>query len=149
MSIKAKESLGKKRRGEILKSLDFIDDKKLDEILEQQKSSKMKLGDILSSMGYVDKDIILSLVGKQLGHSFIKVSEYGKIPKEVLEYIPKKIAKLHMVIPFAQKGDILKVAMADPQEEEIRAAISVITTLEVESYIASEEEIIKAIESNY
>lgn len=149
MSSKAREILGKKRLGEILKSLDFIDDKKLDEILEQQKSSKMKLGDILSSMGYVDKDIILSLVGKQLGHPYIKVSEYEKIADEILQLIPKNISRQHMLIPFAKEGNVLKIAMAEPQEDEVRAAISILTSLEVEAYITSEEEIIKAIEQNY
>ena len=45
MGLKAKDILGNRRLGEILKSLDFIDDKKLDEILEQQKETKMKLGE--------------------------------------------------------------------------------------------------------
>lgn len=148
MSLKARKILGKKRLGEILKSLDFIDDKKLEEILEQQKSSKMKLGDILSSMGYVDKEIILSLVGKQIGNPYIKVSEHETIPEEVLQLIPKNIAQQHMLMPFEKEGDVLKVAMADPQEE-VRAAISILTSFEVEAYITSEEEIIKAIEKNY
>jgi len=149
MSIRSREILKKQRLGEILKSLDFIDDKKLGEILEKQKTSNMKLGEVLTSMGYVDKEIILSIVGKQLGHPYIKVSEYGKISDEVLKYIPKNIAEQHMIIPFEKKGEVLKIAMADPQEEEVRAAISVLTDLEVESYITSEEEILKAINNNY
>jgi len=149
MSLKAREILGKKRLGEILKSLDFIDDKKLQEILDKQKDSKLKLGEVLSSMGYVDKEVILSIVGKQLGHPYIKVAEYGKIPQEVLQLVPKNIAEKNLLIPFAKEGDILKIAMAEPQEEEVRAAISILTNLEVESYITSEEEIIKAIKNNY
>ncbi len=149
MSLKSRGILENKRLGEILKSLDFIDDKKLDEILEQQKSSKMKLGEVLSSMGYVDKEVILSLVGKQLGYPFIKVSEYEKISDEVLKLIPGNIAQQHMLIPFAKEGDVLKVAMSEPQDEEVRKAISVLTGLEVKAYITSEEEIIKAIENNY
>lgn len=149
MSLKSRKILGNKRLGEILKSLDFIDDKKLDKILKQQKSSKMKIGEVLTSMGYVDKEIVLSLVGKQLGHSFVRLSEYGKISEEVLKLIPKNIAQQHMLIPFAKEGEVLKIAMAEPQEEEVRAAISILTCLEVEAYITSEEEIIKAIESNY
>lgn len=149
MSLKAREILGNKKLGEILKSLDLIDDEKLEEILEQQKVSKMKLGEVLSSMGCVDREIILSLVGKQLGHSYIKVSEYGRISTDVLHLIPKNIAKQHMLIPFAMEGDVLKVAMAEPQDEEVRAAISILTNLEVATYITSEEEIIKAIENNY
>ncbi|NLB34900.1 MAG: hypothetical protein GX817_03660 [Elusimicrobia bacterium] len=39
--------------------------------------------------------------------------------------------------------------MTDPQEEEVRAAIALLTNLEVEAYITSEEEIIEAIEENY
>jgi len=149
MSIKAREILRKKRLGEILKSLDLIDDSKLEEILEKQKSSAMKLGEVLSAMGYVDKEIILSLVGKQLGHPYIKLSEYMNIPETVLSLIPKNVAQQHMLVPFSRDGEIIKIAMADPQEEEVRAAIAVLTNLEVESYITSEDEIIKAIQQNY
>jgi len=149
MSLNSREVLGNKRLGEILKSLDFIDDKKLDEILEHQKSSKMKLGEVLTSMGYVDKDVILALVGKQLGHPYIKVSEFEKIPDEILQLVPRNIAKQNMLIPFEKENEVLKIAMAEPQEEEVRAAISILTGLEVQSYITSEEEIIKAIENNY
>lgn len=149
MSIKAREILKNQRLGEILKSLDFIDDKKLNEILEQQRTSKMKLGEVLTSMGYVDKEVILSLVGKQLGNPYIRVSEYKNITQDVLKCIPKKIAQQHMLIPFELKDGVLKIAMAEPQEDEIRAAISVLTDLEVEVYITSEEEIVKAINNNY
>ncbi|MFC2061152.1 hypothetical protein ACFLUV_01415 [Elusimicrobiota bacterium] len=149
MSIKAREILKQKRLGEILKSLDFIDDDKLEEILKQQKSSKLRLGEALSSMGYVDEEVILSIVGKQLGHPYIKVSEYGKIPREILDIIPRNIAEQNMLIPFDKEGDVLKIAMAEPQEEEVRAAIAILTNLEVESYITSEEEIIEAISNNY
>ncbi|MBN2407929.1 MAG: hypothetical protein JXJ19_09570 [Elusimicrobia bacterium] len=149
MSVKAREILKKQRLGEILKSLDFIDDKKLEEILKQQKTSNMKLGEVLTSMGIVDKEVVLSLVGKQLGHPYVRLSDSGGIPEDVLKYIPKSIAQQHMLIPFDMEGDKLKVAMAEPQEEEVRAAISILTNLEVEVYITSEEEIIRAIKENY
>ena len=74
---------------------------------------------------------------------------HGKISKEVLNLIPRNIAEQHMLIPFAREGDILKIAMAEPQEEEVRAAIAVLTNLDVESYITSDEEILKAINNNY
>lgn len=149
MNSDPKENLKKKRLGEILKSLDFIDDKKLNEILEKQKSSNMRLGEVLTSMGYVDKEVILSIVGKQLGLPYIKVSEYGKISQDVLNLIPQLIAEKHMLIPFERDRDIIKIAMAEPQEKEVIKAISVLTDLEVEPYITSEEEIIQAIRNNY
>ena len=45
-----------------------------------------------------------------------------------------------MLIPFAKEEDVLKIAMAEPQEDEVRAAISILTSLEVEAYITSEED---------
>lgn len=149
MSLKSTEILKKKRLGEILKSLNMLDDEKLNEILEKQQCCNLKLGEVLTSMGYVDQEILLSLVGKQLGSPYIKVSEYGSIPADVLGLIPRRIAELHMIIPFEQQGNVLKLAMADPQEEEIRSAVSILTNMEVESYITSEDEIIKAIGNNY
>ena len=151
MSLKAREILKNRRLGDILKSLNLIDDEKLNSILGHQSDSgvKIKLGEVLTKMGYVDKEVILSLVGKQLGHPYIRVTEYGKISDSVLKFIPQSIAKKHMVIPFAIEGDVLKIAMADPQEDDVRAALSVLADMEVEAYITSEEEINEAIKNNY
>ncbi|MGM0568387.1 MAG: hypothetical protein ACQESB_04130 [Elusimicrobiota bacterium] len=149
MSKKSKKILSKKKLGEILKSLDFIDNAKLEEVLRTQKESDMRIGEVLSSMGYVDREVVLSLVGKQMGIPFVKVSEYKSIPQEILNYIPLNVARKNILIPFDRKEDILKIAMAEPQVKEIRHAISVLTGMKISPHISSEEEIKKAIELNY
>ncbi len=149
MTEEDKRNIKNKKLGEILKSLDFVDDDKLTEILRRQKNTNMKLGEVLSSLGCVDKEVILSLVGKQLGFPYLKLSEAEDISKEVIKYIPEKIARMHMMIPFDKKGDTLKVAMAEPQNEKVKNAISILTNLKVSAYITTEEEIIEAINKNY
>ncbi|MDA3793020.1 MAG: hypothetical protein PF545_05145 [Elusimicrobia bacterium] len=144
-----KEILKQKRLGEILKSLDFIDDEELKKVLEKHKNSDMKIGEVLSSMGFADREVILSIVGKQMGHPYIKVSEYGNIPGEILRYVPEVTARNNMMIPFDRETDRLKVAMSDPQSEEVRAALSILSGLEVEAYLTSEDEILTAINKNY
>ncbi len=149
MVPQSKKNIKKQRLGEILKSLNLLDDSQLEEILEKQKESKLRLGEVLTQMGYVDKEILLSLIGKQLGHPYIKVSEYGHIPGELTRLIPRSIAEKHMLVPFEKKGETLLIAMTDPQESEICSAISILTGFEVEPYITSDEEIKKALENNY
>ncbi len=137
------------RIGEILKSLDFIDDAELKKVLEKHKKSGGRVGEVLSSMGFADREVILSIVGKQIGHPYINVSEYGKIPTKILNYVPEFAARNHMIIPFEKTGSSLKVAMSDPQNDEVRAALSVLTGLEVTAYLTSEEELLSAISKNY
>lgn len=144
-----KELLKQKRIGEILKSLDFIDDEDLQKVLEKHKNSGKKIGEVLSSMGLADREVILSIVGKQLGHPYIKVSEYGNIPEGILKYVPEFIARNHLLIPFDMENNTLKVAMSDPQDEEVRAALSILTGVEVTAYFTSQEDILEAIRKNY
>ncbi|NLB34901.1 MAG: hypothetical protein GX817_03665 [Elusimicrobia bacterium] len=88
MRKKTKENLKNQRLGDILKSLNLLDDKTLEQLLERQRHSNLKFGEVLSLMGCVDQEIVLSILGKQLGHPYVKVSEHCPLDMEVLKDIP-------------------------------------------------------------
>ncbi|MGM0441502.1 MAG: hypothetical protein ACQEQC_03680 [Elusimicrobiota bacterium] len=137
------------RLGQILKSLDLIDNEKLEEVLDKYRRSNLRLGEILTHMGYVDKEVVLSLVGKKLGTPYIRLSEYEDIDHRLLVLIPEEIARKNELIPFQKKNNKLKIAMVEPQNEKVKNSIEVLTGYEVQAHIATKEEIDKAIEKNY
>ncbi len=137
------------RLGQILKSLDLIDNDRLEEVLDKYRKSNLRLGEILSHMGYVDKEVVLSLVGKKLGAPYIRVSEFGDIDKELLALIPREIAQKNELIPFKKEEKKIQIAMVEPQNEKIKSSIEILTGYNVVAHIATKEEINKAIENNY
>ena len=148
-SHKSHTLLRNMKLGEILTSLDFIDKKKLKTILKKQKSMNLRLGEVIASLGIVDKEIVLALVGKQLGYAFVKLSEIDTIPSGTLQMIPKNIAMKHMLIPFEKTASVIKLAMSDPEMEDVKDAISTLTGLNVMAYISTLEEVEAAIEKHY
>lgn len=63
--------------------------------------------------------------------------------------ISKEFAYKYCVIPFELKEETLHVAMAAPQDEDIKSCIKLISRKEIKAYKASEEEIVLAIKNSY
>lgn len=65
------------------------------------------------------------------------------ISKKVLSLIPEKIARQYLVFPFQEDGDILKVAMVDPDNQEAVEIIKAKTGKLIRTYKISKEAIEK------
>lgn len=65
--------------------------------------------------------------------------ENEKIPTNILNLIPESIARTHHVVPYRKKGDVLEVAMLDPEDLQIIEFIKKKTNLQVEPRLTSIE----------
>ena len=81
-----------------------------------QKENK-DLGTVLVEEGKLSKDDLIHLQGYILGMPFVNLIE-EKIPKEILEIVPEPIAKSHNIVAYGKNGDVLEVAMLNPQDLE-------------------------------
>lgn len=68
---------------------------------------------------------------------------------EVLQLIPEAMARKYTVIPLLLKGNILRVAMANPADILALEALESLSRRRIEPQIASAEEILEAIDFNY
>jgi len=68
---------------------------------------------------------------------------------EALQLIPETLARKHLAIPLAVEGNVLRVAMANPQDIMALEALASWSHMRIEPEVASAEEILEAIDFNY
>ncbi|MFQ3675851.1 MAG: ATPase, T2SS/T4P/T4SS family, partial [Endomicrobiia bacterium] len=103
------------RIGEMLVSRNIITQKQLEEALLLQKQTGEKLGNILTSLGYVTEEVLLSFLSRQQGLEFIYIREY-ELSEDVIKRVPQMFMEKHNVLPleYDEKTRTLTVAVPDP-----------------------------------
>ena len=102
-----------KRLGDLLISVGLITDADLDRALALQKDSGKRLGSVLIESGIISEQQLIEALELQLGVDFIDLSKLTLNP-ELIQYIPKNIAKRHNIVPVKVEKDELFLAMSDP-----------------------------------
>jgi type IV pilus assembly protein PilB len=101
-----------KRIGQLLLEKGMINERQLEQALEEQKLTGKLLGRIFVDMGSVKEDDILQLLGARSGFSVVRLKDM-KIPKEVIDKVPASVAKIYTILPVAIDGNQLSIASAD------------------------------------
>ncbi|MDD5492707.1 MAG: type IV-A pilus assembly ATPase PilB [bacterium] len=127
----------------------IITSEQLQEALEEQKKSGGRLGQNLMALGYITEDVMAAFVGKQLGISYVSLSEYGEISGDVTKIVPENICRHQTLVPISLEENILTIAMADPLNVFTVDDLRVMTGYEIKVVISSEAEIKQAIEKYY
>lgn len=113
------------RLGDLLISAGLITEEQLEEGLRLQKGSGKRLGTVLQENGIITETDLIEALQMQLGIEFIDLSKVN-IPTELVQVVPKNIAKQYSVVPVRIARDELYLAMADPLNfyaiEEVRKA---------------------------
>lgn len=138
-----------KRLGEMLVETGIITSEQLQEALEEQKKSGGRLGQNLMALGYITEDVMAAFVGKQLGISYVSLSEYGEISGDVTKVVPENICRHQTLVPISLEENVLTIAMADPLNVFTVDDLRVMTGYEIKVVISSEAEIKSAIEKYY
>ncbi len=138
----------KLKLGEILIEKGFITAKQLDNALYQQKGKNKKIGKVLIEMGYINEVQVAEALTDQLSLKIVDCSHYNP-SNELLSLVPKETAEQKLVLPLERKHGTLSIAMANPLDWETIEDISFKTGLMMNVAIASESNIISAIEQFY
>ena len=139
----------RKRLGDYLVELGFITDEQLEVALREQKDKGGKLGSILIQLGILSEDILLAILGKQSGVSYVSLSEYGEIPEEAIAAVPETIAKNQMLMPIKKEGNLLTIAIADPLNVFATDDLKLLTGCDIRMVVASDNEIKAALDKYY
>jgi len=139
--------LSRKRLGDLLLEAGLITNEQLNQTLKN-KSPDEKLGDALLREGFITEQQLIEVLEFQLGIPHINIYQYP-IDQDVLQLIPKELAKRHYVMPIRKDKNKLFVAMADPMDyfaiEELRMA----TGCHIEPAIATKDELYRTITKYY
>lgn len=146
-------SVGRKkiRIGDVLVAAGAITEEQLQEGLAKQKETGRKLGNALVDLGFISNDMLITVLTTQLGIDYIELKG-AKIEEKVIHMVPENMVTKYQAIPIEidpNNPNILKVAMADPMDIMAMDDIGLVTNLQVEPMLASEEGIRNAIDKYY
>lgn len=133
---------------ELLQKTKNITKGQLDKALEVQKKKGISLRMVLTEQHLISEEELLSLFSKQLYIPTLHLSKYRFDP-EVISLIPERMAKQYTVIPLSRMGNTLTVAISDPLNIFALDDLKVLTGLNIDTVLSSDEEITKAINSHY
>lgn len=136
------------RIGDALIQEGLITEAQLKKALELQKGSGRKLGETLIDAGMVTEEQIARMLSKQLGYESIDLQNIA-ISQDILDLVSLSVLKKNKVIPIEYAPDnmnILRVAMADPQDIEALDDISIITGCQIEPVVATPRSVMLAID---
>jgi len=128
----------RKRLGEILIQEGLISEAQLEEALSGLKKSGLKLGEYLIQKNIVPSNSILNAIASQLNLKKYDPKDY-KITTELSHIMDVDTVNKFNVIPVEKKDGILTVAMVDPLDIIAIDYIEVMTNLEVETIICTNQ----------
>ncbi len=138
----------KKRLGDILIQAGMITSDQVTVAIEAQKKTKERLGKSLIRLGFITEENLIKTLAHQLKLNYVNLKE-EKIDSSLVKLIPEKVARRHLVLPLTQMGQVLMVAMADPLNIFALDDLAFKTGLEIEPVIASEQDLLTALDRFY
>lgn len=146
-------SVGRKkiRIGDVLVAAGAITEDQLQEGLAKQKETGRKLGNALVDLGFISNEMLITVLTTQLGIDYIELKG-AKIEDKVIHMVPENLVTKYQAVPIEIDPDnpnILKVAMSDPMDIIAIDDIGLVTNMQVEPMLASEEAIRDAINKYY
>jgi type IV pilus assembly protein PilB len=137
-----------KRIGELLLNAQLITQEQLEHALREQKMTPGRLGSTLVRLGYVSESKLADFLSLQFGVPAIELQDLS-VPEEVLSLVSSELANKHHIIPVNRIGSTLIIATFDPTDLSAIDDIKFLTGYNIETTIASEAAIKKAIDRFY
>jgi type IV pilus assembly protein PilB len=138
----------KKRIGDILMEMSFIDGDQLKmALMESQKTGAM-IGDVLQRLGWITEEDLQIAIAVQSGARILDTAGV-EIDQSLMTRIPIEFVNTHGMFPFAQEDGVLKAATINPFDVIARDKLARLWGQRVETFIAPRDWIAKAIEIYY
>ncbi|MCC5822598.1 MAG: Flp pilus assembly complex ATPase component TadA [Phycisphaerales bacterium] len=130
--------------GEVLLSEGLISEDQLSRALSDQRSSGMKLGEMLVEQGMISGVTLVQSLAKCLGVRGVQL-RHGLIDPSLLPLIGNEEAERLLAIPMFRVHGVLTVAMAEPQSLPTIDRLRDLTGMEIRPVLALEANIIEYI----
>ena len=128
----------RKRLGEILIDDGLISKAQLEAALSELKETDLKLGEYLTKKGIVSQSAIVDAIASQMNLKKYDPKDYTISP-ELAEIMDVDTASKFNAIPVGKEEGVLTVAMVDPLDIIAIDYIEVMTNMEIETIICSEQ----------
>jgi len=110
------------RLGDMLVNKGLISEQQLNQALVEGRTSGERLGEILLKRQWLFEDELARTLAGQLNLPYVNLTATG-VDREVARMIPAPIGKRFAVIPIGMHAGSVRVAFADPTDEEALQAV--------------------------
>ncbi len=134
--------------GQVLQQLELITADQLAEALDIQARTGERVGQILRDIGAVTDADLARGMAHQWGYPYVSLAD-AKFDSETAKRIPHALAVRHKCIALEQGNGRLQLAIADPLNVVAVDDVRLITGMEVDLVVATEEDIGNALARVY
>lgn len=138
----------KKRIGDILIDMGFIDQDQLNMALSETQKTGVMLGDVLRRLDWVTEEDLQMAIAVQSGAQILDANNVT-IDQGLPAIIPFEVVNEHGMLPFAIENGSLKVATSNPFDVVARDKLERLTGYKVTTYIARKSWISNATDLYY
>lgn len=143
-----------KKLGERLIEAGLCTAEAVEQALAHQKITGHKLGDCLVEIGLIQEGALLRFLAAEFQTRFVSADKLAKakIPTEVLDKLPVRIAEAQNVLPLAYDAErkLLSIVAAEPQNKALIEEIALVANMqEVYAYVGLRSAISAAIKKHY
>ncbi len=148
-AIVRSQRTSKLRLGDILKEMGLVTDEQVESAIGRQKETRKRLGQLLLEDGVVTQLDLTKALAQKFGVSFLDLTS-TRFDGAATAYIDEKLARRYGAVPvrFLDENTLL-VAMIDPQNLPAQEDLAIITGFPIQPAIASEEDVFGAIARIY
>jgi type IV pilus assembly protein PilB len=132
-----------KRLGDLLITVGLLTDDQLKEALAIQKKEGKKLGAVLIEHGFIKQSDLFKTLERQLGVESIDLTQVV-IPKDLIQIVPRTLARKYGIVPVRLQQGNLYVAMDDPLNFIAIEDVKVVSRHKVIPLISTAEQITRA-----
>jgi type IV pilus assembly protein PilB len=136
------------RLGDLLVQEGLITREQLQQALQEQRSTGMRLGYALVKLGFVQELEITKMLARQYRVPAVDLSRF-EVDEKIIKLIPADVAVKHHVLPLKREGRTLTCAMAEPTNVSIIDDLKFITRYDIFPVIAGEYTLRQQIEKYY
>ena len=148
-AIVRSQRTSKLRLGDILKEMGLVTDEQVESAMGRQKETRKRLGQLLLEDGVVTQLDLTKALAQKFGVSFLDLTA-TRFDGAATAYIDEKLARRYGAVPVRFLDDnTLLVAMIDPQNLPAQEDLAIITGFPIQPAIASEEDVFGAIAKIY
>lgn len=104
-----------RRLGDLLIESELITPAQLEEAMAEQAKTGARLGQILTSRGFITKQALGEALQAQHGTPYVNLAT-ARIDETLLRSVPPAVITEHRVVPFARVGREVHLAMVDPTD---------------------------------
>jgi type IV pilus assembly protein PilB len=117
MPNKSTATIAPPRLGDLLLRYKLISQPQLDAALQEQKTTKKRLGAILIDQGLVAEDAVNYVLGEQLNLPYVQITP-DMVDPAVIPLIPQELLEKYLAVPLLKVNDELTMVMVDPTDQE-------------------------------